>query len=163
MRIELGTDLANVEEGFPIAPAGQYAAVVIKSVQRKKKNATAADFPYLAWECVIGFEKDGRVTPVHLVHITSLSPKALGMLKGWLVATKAIGGKDSVSSFNDEDVIGRRVKVTLSVVPISGKAGNRNNIESYAKLEDGSPLTAMLDKLSEGALTPTMLAEVEFP
>lgn len=91
-------DFSEVESGFEPLPEGEYEAVIERIEVRESKSS---DNDYLNWEFKVTEDEyeDRRVWGLR-----SLSPKALGFLKDWLVALEVIEEDDELDLEWADDV-----------------------------------------------------------
>lgn len=91
-------DFSEVESGFEPLPEGEYEAVIERIEVRESKSS---DNDYLNWEFRVTEDdyEDRRVWGLR-----SLSPKALGFLKDWLVDLGVIEEDDEVELEWADDV-----------------------------------------------------------
>jgi hypothetical protein len=133
MKIEIGTDLNSLSNTFEPAPAGVYQAKVT-NVEKKhaKDDTTNQKSDYLNWQLDFPVANtDGSKRACGCWLMTSLSPKATGSLKVFLTAVGApfqiTGDSDTAKriSFATEDVLGRELKIVVSLQEYQGKKNNK--------------------------------------
>ncbi len=91
-------DFSEVEGGFEPLPEGEYEAIIERIEVRESKSS---DNDYLNWEFKI---TDDEYEDRRMWGIRSLSPKALGFLKDWLVSLEVIEEDDELDLEWGDDV-----------------------------------------------------------
>lgn len=118
-------DMTDVEEGFPVVDEGPYRLTVVGHEEKQKEGS---DYAYYNWKLeVCEGDKVGHT----VFHMTSLSPKASGMLKAFL---RACGVDVSgVVDFEPEDLYSREFWAILKIAKYLPEGGNPDNEEDWRK------------------------------
>lgn len=93
----------DIKEGFDVLPSGVYELRVTKVEQKMPKNKPAGEaYPYLNWTFEVINEEEYKNQKIF--HMTSLSPRALGMPQGLKALWVALDLP--LDNVNKEDALG---------------------------------------------------------